>query len=55
MAQIQFIIADEQAKSADKLEKQTTILIKFTKLLVGLTWALIFIGLVQIAMMIFKS
>jgi hypothetical protein len=48
------ILAEEQEKSAEKLEQQTLILIRFTKLLVGLTWALIFIGVIQITMMFCK-
>ena len=40
MAQIQFIIAEEQAKTAEKVERQTNKLIGLTWALVALTTAL---------------
>jgi hypothetical protein len=41
MAEIQLIIADEQAKSAERLEQQTATLIKLTRGLFCLTWILV--------------
>jgi hypothetical protein len=54
VAMLHSLIAEQQAKSAEKLEQQTIVLIRFTKLLVGLTWALIFLGIIQIVMMFCK-
>jgi hypothetical protein len=53
-ASLQILLAEEQEKAAVKLEQQTFVLIRFTKILVGLTWALIFIGVVQLVMMFCK-
>jgi hypothetical protein len=41
MAEIQLIIADEQAKSAEKLDRQTDTLINLTRRLFQLTWILV--------------
>jgi hypothetical protein len=46
LAEVMALVAEEQAQSAAKLER-------FTRWLVRLTVALIFIGLVQIILMVF--
>ena len=54
MGELLVLLAEEQEKAAAKLEEQTLVLIRFTKLLVGLTWALVFIGIIQIVTMFWK-
>jgi type II secretory pathway component PulF len=41
MAEIQVIVAEEQSKSAQKLEQQTDTLISLTRWLFRLTWILV--------------
>jgi len=40
-AEIQFLIAEEQAKSSEKVERQTDTLINLTRWLFRLTWILV--------------
>jgi hypothetical protein len=54
MSRLLVLLAEEQERAAAVLEKQTDRLVKFTKLLILLTVALVFVGVIQIAMMVFK-
>ena len=54
MSRLFVLLAEEQERAAAVLERQTNRLVKFSKLLIWLTAALIFVGVIQIVMMIFK-
>jgi uncharacterized membrane protein len=55
MARLLVLLAEESERQSNKIAEQTEKVIRFTKAIVWFTLALFFIGLIQIAMMIFKS
>ena len=55
MSRLLALLAEESEKQSNEISKQTEKMICFTKAIVNLTYALLFIGIVQIIMMIVKS
>ena len=55
MARLFVLLAEASERHGNNIAKQTEKIIRFTKAIVGLTWALFFIGIVQIIMVVVKS
>jgi hypothetical protein len=55
MARLLVLLAEEAETQNNKISEQTEKLIRFTKTIQVLTYALLFVGLVQIVAMIVKS
>lgn len=52
MARLLFLLAEESEKQSTKLSEQTEKLIQFTKAIKTLTLVLLFVGIVQIVLMV---
>jgi hypothetical protein len=55
MAHLLVLLAEESEKQSNKISEQTEKLIQYTRTIRYLTWALFFLGFIQIFMFIFKS